>query len=160
MKRDKYCLCLFFDLRRNCWGGGGEASSKGHPFVSRYTSVRGWNQGWDPCWFFRDSVDVNSREIVSRENSRAMEQCEISRKNSLCEFTTSQISFHVNSRLWEPHSTWIHNFVTIPPLHFVVNIDRDFIIPRTHWVRLNWHSRIGLLENILIIFCEILKVFN
>ena len=32
--------------------------------------------------FFRDSMDVNSREIVSRETSRAMEQREISPKNS------------------------------------------------------------------------------
>ena len=44
-------------------------------------------------------MDVNSREIVSRETSCAMEQREISRKNPRGEFTTSQKSFHANSRL-------------------------------------------------------------
>ena len=48
--------------------------------------------------------------------------------------------------------TWIHDVVKNPPLLLVVNTDRDLGIPRTHWVRLNWHSRTGLLENILIVF--------
>ncbi len=35
-------------------------------------------------------MDVNSREIILRETSRAMEQREISRKKSRGEFTTLQ----------------------------------------------------------------------
>ena len=49
-------------------------------------------------------MDVNSCEIFSRETSCAMEQREISRKNSRGEFTTSIESFHVNSQF--------HIFVT------------------------------------------------
>ena len=70
-------------------------------------------------------MDVNLREIVSRETSRAMDQREVSPKNSRGEFTASQKLSHLNSR-----------------------------------VRLNCHSRVGLLENILIIFCGILKILN
>ena len=57
-------------------------------------SMLHWHLGMGSMVIFRDSMDVNSREIVSRETSRAMARREISPKIS-----------HVNSRLRQHHFT-------------------------------------------------------